>query len=69
LDADLVENELICSVRDQVFPNWHVFTLEGGETPRPQTTAQYRAYMAEHGIPFAEEVARRLRLVPPPGGA
>jgi hypothetical protein len=57
LEAELVENELICSVREQVFPDWHLFTLEGDETPRPRTMALYRAYMVEHGIPFAEEVA------------
>lgn len=56
-DEELVENELICSVRNQVFPDWKVFTLEGDETPRPRTTARYRAHMAEHGIPFVEELA------------
>src|SRR4051794_40200216 len=55
-DAEMVENELICSVRDRLFPQWGVFTLEGDETPRPKVTAAYRAYMSQHAIPFAEEI-------------
>ena len=51
-----VGNELICSIRDKVFPEWHVFTLEGDELHRPRTTARYRAYMRERGVPFVEEV-------------
>jgi hypothetical protein len=56
-DAEVVENELICSIRDCLFPMWSIFTLEGDETPRPNVTAAYRAYMSQHSIPFAEEVA------------
>jgi hypothetical protein len=55
-DENVIENELICSIRDRVFPEWKVFTLEGDEMSRPQTTARYRAYMKQHGIPFVEEV-------------
>ena len=55
-DEHVIENELICSIRDQVFPEWGVFTLEGDEMPRPQTTARYRAHMKQYGIPFVEEV-------------
>jgi hypothetical protein len=56
-DEDLIGNELICSIRRRVFPEWGIFTLEGDETHRPRTTARYRAYMVEHRIPFTEEVA------------
>lgn len=55
-DGPLIENELICEIRDRVFPDWGHFTLEGCETRRPQTTARYRTYMTEQGIPFVEEV-------------
>jgi hypothetical protein len=55
-DAELVENELICSIRNQVFPKWHIFTLEGDEMRRPDVTARYRTYMAKHNIPFFEEL-------------
>jgi hypothetical protein len=55
-DTEVVENELICSIRSRIFPKWGIFTLEGDETPRPNVTAAYRAYMTQHGIPFAEEI-------------
>src|SRR4051794_23011286 len=55
-DEEVVGNELICSIRNCLFQTWSIFTLEGDETPRPKVTAAYRAYMSQHGIPFAEEI-------------
>ena len=52
----MIENELICSIRDRVFPEWGVFTLEGDEAHRPRATARCRAYMTQHRIPFAEGI-------------
>jgi hypothetical protein len=56
-DVDVIENDLICAIRNRVFPGWSVFTLEGDATPHPRATAQYREYMTRHAIPFVEEVA------------
>jgi hypothetical protein len=49
-DEELVENEVIGSIRDQVFPSWQVLTCPKGWTER------YRQYMTLHGIPFREEL-------------
>ena len=59
-DEEVIENDLICSIRDRVFSEWGVFTLEGDETRRPRTTARYRAHMLEQEIPFVEEIADRF---------
>ena len=50
-----VWDDLICSARDRLFPEWRIFTLEGDDIPRPQETEAYRRYMLDHGIPHHEE--------------
>lgn len=48
-DADLVENELVSSVRARVFPSWQVLTCPGSWRKR------YEQYMRRHDIPFEIE--------------
>jgi hypothetical protein len=50
-DEEVVENDLICSLRDQVFPTWQVLTCPGDWVER------YRCYMSRHQIPFSEELS------------
>jgi hypothetical protein len=69
VDAEVVENDLICSIRDTVFPAWSIFTVEGcGLAPDPLETGKYRDYMRTHHIPFVEEVhdTERWFLIPDP---
>jgi hypothetical protein len=54
-DTEFIENELICSIRDRLFPEWGIFTLEGDDTSRPDDIRRYRRYMLDHGIPHYEE--------------
>jgi len=49
-DVDAVENDMICSIRDQAFPSWQVLTCP------PECAAQYRDYMSRHDIPFHQEL-------------
>jgi hypothetical protein len=48
---DVVENDLICSIRDQVFPSWQVLTCPNDWVER------YRDFMINRGIPFKEELS------------
>ena len=48
---ELIENELIGSIRARVFPSWQVLTCPRGWTNR------YKRYMVQHNIPFKEELA------------
>src|SRR5436190_13097347 len=50
-DEDSVENDLVCSIRDQVFPSWQVLTCPGDWVER------YKRYMSQHDIPYIEELA------------
>ncbi|HEX3997531.1 MAG TPA: hypothetical protein VHX65_03160 [Pirellulales bacterium] len=50
-EADLVENDLLCSVRDAVFPRWQVLTCP------PEWIESYKLYMRGHQIPFHEELS------------
>ncbi|HTU92739.1 MAG TPA: hypothetical protein VMF69_21845 [Gemmataceae bacterium] len=50
-DEEFVENDLICSIRDKVFPSWQLWTCP------PDWTARYKEYMSRHGIPFREELS------------
>jgi hypothetical protein len=50
-DEEVVENDLICSIRDKVFPSWQVLTC-----PR-DWIARYKKYMSHRGIPFHEELS------------
>jgi hypothetical protein len=50
-DGVAVENNLICSVRDKVFPSWQVLTCPS------DWVARYRDYMSRHSIPFREELS------------
>jgi hypothetical protein len=50
-DQEVVENELICEVRDKVFKPWQILTFPNGWTER------YLEYMARRGIPFREELS------------
>jgi hypothetical protein len=48
-DEELVENDLISSIRTRVFSSWQVLTC-------PKEWAErYKQYMARHDIPFKEE--------------
>jgi hypothetical protein len=49
-DEDVMENTLICSIRDDVFTSWQVLSC-----PRDWTDC-YREYMAQHDVPFHEEL-------------
>lgn len=50
-DEEFVENELIGSVRDEVFPSWKVLSCPKDWTER------YKRYMVRHNIMFQEELA------------
>jgi hypothetical protein len=50
-DEEVVEDDLICSIRDKVFPSWKVLTC-----PR-DWVARYKEYMSQHRIPFREELS------------
>jgi hypothetical protein len=50
-DDEVVENDLICSIRDKSLPSWQVLTCPS------DWTARYRDYMNRHGIPFREELS------------
>jgi hypothetical protein len=50
-DEERVENDLICSIRDKVFPSWKIITCPS------DWTASYKEYMSRHGIPFWEELS------------
>jgi hypothetical protein len=50
-DLDLVENELICSIRDSVFPSWQVVTCPSDWVER------YQDYMKRNKIPFKVELS------------
>ena len=50
-DEEVVENDLICSLRDKVFPSWQLLTCPSDWTVR------YKDYMGRHGIPFREELS------------
>jgi hypothetical protein len=61
-DETIVGNELIDSLRDELFPEWAIFTVESDlSAPDDEETAKYRAYMQEHSIPFIEEIHGRER--------
>jgi hypothetical protein len=46
-----VENDLIGSIRDEVFPAWQILTCPS------DWAATYREYMVDHDIPFREELS------------
>ena len=46
---EVVENDLICSIRDQVYPSWRVLTC-----PREWIDC-YRDYMSRHAVPYELE--------------
>src|SRR5437899_1903213 len=50
-DEDVVENEVVCPIRDSVFATWQVLTCPRDWIPR------YTDYMRTHGIPFQEELS------------
>jgi hypothetical protein len=50
MDTELVENELIASVRDVVFFPWQIISCPKDWTQR------YKNYMRKHGIPYVEEL-------------
>ncbi len=61
-DEEFVENELICSIRDKVFPSWQVLTC-----PK-DWIARYKHYMSRHGVPFREERSNGETWFLIPGG-
>ena len=59
-EEDLIGNDLICSVRDGVFPSWQVISFP------EDWTESYWQYMAAHNIPFRGEIRDgRLRFLIP----
>ncbi len=50
-DEEVVENDLICSIRSRVFASWQVVTCP------PDWIARYKEYMRRHAIPFQEELS------------
>ena len=50
-DVEIVENELICAIREQVFATWQVVTCP------PDWVDRYRQFMTKKGVPFREELA------------
>jgi hypothetical protein len=50
-DEEVVENDLLQSIRTEVFDPWQVLTCP------PDWVERYRAYMNAHDIPFQEEWA------------
>lgn len=50
-NQDVVENEILCAIRDRKFPAWQVFTC-------PEEDAdKYRKVMERDGVPFHEEIS------------
>lgn len=49
-DGELIENELICSIRDREFSPWRILTCPN------DWVEQYKQYMAKHLVPFREEL-------------
>ena len=49
-DAEALENDVICSVRDQAFDSWQILSCPA------DWTDQYKRYMSAHEIPFHEEL-------------
>lgn len=52
-DEEHVENDLICSIRDAVFPSWQVLTCPSDWTTR------YKHYLSCHSIPFSGGIEQR----------
>jgi hypothetical protein len=50
-DEEVVENDLICSIRDQVFSSWQIVTCPN------DWIGQYKRYMSKHRIPYSEELS------------
>ena len=53
-EEEEIENDLICSVRDRVFPSWQVLTCP------PDSIVRYKKYMNQHGILFREELSNEV---------
>jgi hypothetical protein len=50
-EEEIVENDLIGSIRNRIFPSWQVLTCPS------DWTGSYKDYMNRHGIPFREELS------------
>lgn len=50
-DEEVVENDIICSIRDRAFPSWQVLTCP------PHWAARYKKYMRHQRIAFQEELS------------
>jgi hypothetical protein len=50
-DEDLIGNDLISSVRADVFRAWQIVTCP------PEWIGSYKDYMEERGVPFTEELS------------
>jgi hypothetical protein len=50
-DEEVVENDVICSIRDKALPFWQILTC-----PR-DWTVRYQKYMNHYEIPFHEELS------------
>ena len=49
-DAEVMENDLICAVREQACRSWQVLSCPS------EWTARYKLYMSVHGISYHEEL-------------
>jgi hypothetical protein len=47
---DVIGNELICTIRSKVFPEWQVISFPA------EWKDSYERYMTRHGIPFQGEI-------------
>ena|SRR6266487_5362429 len=50
-DAEIVDNDFVCPIRDRVFPAWQILTCP------TDWIAQYKEYMGNHSVPFEEELS------------
>ena len=49
-DEETVGNDLLCSIRTKVFPDWQLLSCPSNWTER------YKRYMVQHGVLFREEL-------------
>ncbi len=50
-DVEVVDNDLVCPIREKVFPAWQILTCPS------DWIARYKEYMSRHGVPFQEELS------------
>jgi len=48
---EVVENEILCAIRDRKFPAWQIFTCPAEDAEK------YRMVMQRDGVPYHEEMS------------